>query len=62
VRTQVVKVIKGVGSLDQAIALAASELEAQGHRDVRHVGHDRHPNGVREGHSTWVIQFEVDRR
>ena len=58
-RTQVVKVIKGVASLDQAIALAAGELEAQRHRDVRHVGHDRHPIGVREGHYTWVIQFEV---
>jgi hypothetical protein len=61
VRTQVVKVIKGVASLDQAVALAAGELEAQGHRDVRHVGHDRHPNGVRKGHDTWVIQFEIDR-
>ena len=60
-RTQVVKVMKGVASLDQAIALAAGELEAQGHREVRHVGHDRHPDGVRKGNYTWVIQFEVDR-
>ena len=60
-RARVVKVITGVASLDQAVALAARELEAEGHRDVRHVGHDRHPTGVHEAQYTWVVQFEVDR-
>ena len=55
---EVVKVIKGVTSLEQAVAMAASELEDEGYRNVRHVD-DRHPDGVHQGHHTWVIQFEV---
>ena len=58
---EVVKVIKGVTSLEQAVAMAASELEAESYCNVRHVGHDRHPDGVRQSVNTWVIRFEVDR-
>jgi hypothetical protein len=59
---EVVKVVKGVMSSEQAVALAAAELEAQGYRNVRHVGHYKHPDGVRYGRNTWVIQFDVSRK
>ena len=59
VPAEVVRVIKGVISLEQAVATAASELAAEGFRSVRYLGHARHPDGVRHPLNTWVIQFEV---
>jgi hypothetical protein len=56
----VVKVIKGMMPLEQAVATAASELKAEGYRSVHYLGYARHPDGVRQPLKTWVIQFEVD--
>jgi hypothetical protein len=56
---EVVKEVRGVMSSEQAVAQGVAELEAQGHRNARHVRHDKHPDGVRHGRNTWVIQFDV---